>query len=61
MAEYAECNSRRNKDQCKRGHGLEELAKRFQRPGAPVILLAYTGEKLESFTIRLMKTVISGL
>ena len=45
----------------KEGTALEELAKRFQRPGAPVILLAYTGEKLRSFTIRLMKTVISGL
>ena len=30
----------------KEGTALEELAKRFQRPGAPVILLAYTGEKL---------------
>lgn len=45
----------------KEGTALEELAKRFQRPGAPVILLAYTGEKLRELTIRLMKDCDTGL
>ena len=48
----------------KEGTTLEDIAKRFQRPGTPVILLAYTGEKLrelyhtidEDCEIRLLPT-----
>ena len=35
MAEYAECNSRRNKDQCKRGHGPGGTCERISETGRP--------------------------
>ena len=45
----------------KEGTALEELQKDFKTRGTQLFCLLIRERSLESFTIRLMKTVISGL